>query len=159
MYGLSKVSFNMVNLYSDASKHGFGATYSSHWIQGSWPQEWKGYHITILETYPLLALVHTFGHKLRNSFITFYCDNQGVAEIMNKQSSKDTRIMVLVRMLVLKMLELNINFYAVHIPGVNNVLSDRISPFQVLQALLGSYNMLIESTSIPEEIHPSNLKL
>ncbi len=124
MYGLSKVGSNMVNLYSDASKQGFGATYGSHWIQGSWPQEWKGYQITMLETYPLLALVHTFGHKLRNSFITFYCDNQGVVEIMNKQSSKDIRIMVLVRMLVLKMLELNINFHAVHIQGVNNVLSD-----------------------------------
>ncbi len=89
MYGLSKMSSNKVNLYSDASKQGFGATYGSHWIQGSWPQEWKGYHIIILETYPLLALVHTFGHKLRNSFITFYCDNQGVVEIINKQSSKD----------------------------------------------------------------------
>ncbi len=119
----------MVNLYSDASKQGFGDTYGSHWIQDSWPQEWKDYHITILKTYTLLALVHTFRHKLRNSFITFYYDNQGVVEIINNQSSKDTRIKVLVRMLVLKMLELKINFHAVHIPGVNNVLWDRILVF------------------------------
>ncbi len=123
LYKPSTANSNRINIFSDASNLGFGATYGSNWIQGRWPENWKELHITILETYPLLALVYTFGNKLRNSCIKFYCDNKAVVDIVNKQSSKDPLIMALIRPLVFKMLQFNICFQAEHLPGVNNVLS------------------------------------
>ncbi len=112
---LEKNNSKVINMFSDASGVGFGATYGSYWIQGTWSGSWKMYHITIRETYHILALIYTFGHKLRNSSIRFYCDNAAVAETINKQSSKDSNIMNSIRPLVLKPLELNIHFFAEHI--------------------------------------------
>ncbi len=60
---------NTVKLFSDSSKKGFGACYGSNWIQGIWPSEWKDFHINILELYPILALVETFGHKFRRMML------------------------------------------------------------------------------------------
>ncbi len=127
----SLANANRINLFSDASKLGFGATYCSNWIQGKWPTGWEKFNIAILETNPLLALVYTFGVKLRNSSIQFFCDNKAVVDIVNKQSSREPVIMALVRPLVLKMLELNIRFHVNHIRGLQNVLLDKISRFQV----------------------------
>ena len=159
MYDVSSTDSSRVNLYSDASGMGFGATYGSSWIQGKWPDSWKGLHITVLEAYPLLALIGTFGLKLKNSHIKFYCDNKAVVEIINKQSSKDKHVMNIVRPLVLMLLKLNIHFVAEHIPGVDNILSDSISRFQQTPSLLDSYNMKQVASIIPEDILPSNLTI
>ena len=65
-------SSEAINLYSDASLKGFGATYGSQFITGSFPQEWNRFSITVLETYPVLAVIGTFAAKLRNSKIIFH---------------------------------------------------------------------------------------
>ncbi len=67
--------------------------------------------------------------------------------------------MALVRLLVLKMLELNIRFHVKHIPGLQNVLSDKMSRFQVSKELLQSFKMSTVPTDIPQEIMPHNLDL
>ncbi len=95
-------------MFSDSSKKGFGACYGSNWIQGVWPSEWKDFHINILELYPILALVETFGHKFRNSVIRFHCDNSSVVDVINKQFTKDSVMMVLIRRMVLRLLDLKI---------------------------------------------------
>ncbi len=82
-----------------------------------------------------------------------------MVDIVNKQSSKDPLIMAFIRPLVFKMLEFNICFQAEHIPGVNNVLSDRISQFQNGQELLGKFKMSMSATPVPTEILPQNLDL
>ncbi len=157
LYEIVPVSSYSINLYSDASKLGFGGTFGSNWIQGHWPEGWKEKHITVLETYPLLALIMTFGHKMRNSWIKFHCDNMAVVEIINKQSSKDGQIMSIVRPLVLKLLLLNISFQAVHIPGVTNIISDRLSRFQTTSEFLAEHKMSPVATPIPLEANPQNL--
>lgn len=157
MYKPSVVDSLKIHLYSDASKLGFGGVYGTSWIQGEWPEHWKKYHISVLEMYPVVALIYTFGVKLKNSEIRYFCDNSAVVEVLNKQSSKDSRIMFLVRMLVLKLLEFNIKIYACHIPGKNNILSDKISRFQVSSKLLSRYNMSVNPVLIPKEIHPKIL--
>ncbi len=95
----AKQDLNMWSKFLESynGKSLFGGTYGSFWIQGSWPEHWKKSHIAILEVYPILALVNTFGHKFANSAIVFHCDNQAVVEIINKQSSKDPNIMAIIR--------------------------------------------------------------
>ncbi len=44
-----------IKMYSDASKKRFGGCYGSNWIQGSWPENWRNYHINILEIYPVMG--------------------------------------------------------------------------------------------------------
>ncbi len=104
-------------------------------------------------------MIYTFGHKIRNSCIIFFSDNEAVVQIVNKQSARDSHIMILIRLLVLKLLELNCSFQVVYVPGVKKVLPDRISRFQESRVLLETFKMLMEPTLITTEILPINLNL
>ena len=81
---------------ADASKLGFGATFKDRWIQEAYPPDWvtmfdnHDIGITTLELYPIYVLIAMFGHNIRNSSVLFHSDNQGVVDIINKQSSKKT---------------------------------------------------------------------
>ena len=63
--------------------------------------------------------------------VIFFSDNAAIADIINKQSSKDTAIMVLLRDLVLSCLKHNILFQARHIPGFINSRVNYLSRSQV----------------------------
>ena len=145
--------------YSDASGTGFGATFRSEWIQGVWPESWRHLSITVLEFYPIFILLQKYKKELANSLIFFYCDNEAVTTIINKQTSKCTKSMTILRPFVLALLQNNINFRAIHIPGVKNVLCDKISRQQVSVRLLLSHGMNIQPSSIPMHLMPCNFKL
>jgi hypothetical protein len=145
-----------IHMVSDASKLGFGACYGSKWLQAPYPASWQKYHITFLELYPIFVLIHVFGGLLRNSNIVFHCDNSAVTAILNKQSSKNSDVMAIVRPLVLLLVDLNIYLRSRHIPGVINILPDRISRFQVTPSLLQQYGMDDEPTVLPTHLLPQN---
>ena len=148
-----------LHMYSDASKLGFGATFGSEWIQSTWPENWKALNIALLELFPIYVMIKMFGMKLTNSKILFHCDNIAVVSIVNNQTSKDKLIMKLVRPLVLLLLQFNINFKAVHIAGVKNVLADAISRYQVDNKMLEMYGMQEKPLDIPETLKPTNFQL
>ena len=58
-------------------------------------------------------------------------DNESVVHVINKQTAKDTKMLELLRAMVLICLRNNILFWARHIPGVKNVLADSLSRLQV----------------------------
>ena len=107
----------------------------------------------MLELYPILALIGTFGSKLENHSILFHSDNEGVVEIINKQtsSSKKPVIMNIVRPLVLLLMQHNILLMSCHIPGIRNKLCDAISRFQVTPSLLRHHNMNNVPSVIPDQ--------
>ena len=113
-----------LHMVSDASKQGFGGTFATQWIQSKWPKVWEELNITILEIFPTLVLVSIFCQKNRSAKIIYHCDNQAVVAIINSGTSKDKKVVAILRPLVLKQLENNTLIRAEHIPGVNNVLSD-----------------------------------
>jgi hypothetical protein len=149
-----------IHMFSDASKTAFGATYGKSWIQGIWPPDWQLLDITVLELYPIFLLLSMFAHKLANSKIVFHCDNIAIVFILNKQTAKHPVIMSIVRPLVLLLLQHNITFQAVHIPGKQNILCDAISRLQVnLPAILQQYGMRSLQIPIPTHLLPENFKL
>ena len=66
--------------------------------------------------------------------LVFYCDNQAIVAVINKQTSKDNIIMSLIRSLVVACLKYNIMFVAKHIPGKHNVIADLLSRSQFTAA-------------------------
>ena len=126
-----------VNMCSDASILGMGATFKNNWIQDRYPASWKQLHAsniigsTFLEFYPIYVLIAMFGNQLANQSVLYKSDNQGVVDIINKQTSTSKLTMKLVRRLVLLLISHNIFLHSEHIPGLKNVLCDRISRFQV----------------------------
>ena len=148
-----------IHMVSDASKLGFGACYGTKWLQATYPVPWQSHHITILELYPIFVLISIFGRLMKNSHIMFHCDNSAVNSIINKQSSQDNTVMKIIRPLVLLLIQHNIHLQSKHIPGIRNILPDKISRFQVTQSLLQEYGMDALPTPIPDHLLPSNFTI
>ena len=56
-----------------------------------------------------------------------------VVHILNKQTSKDSDIMKLVRQFVLLIMKYNVMFKAFHLPGICNTAADQLSRLQINQ--------------------------
>ena len=154
------INSTSINLFTDASKIGYGGTFGTFWVQGTWPNlQWAERNIAVLELWPIYVLIAMFGNKMANNRVLFRCDNIAIVQVINKQTAKYTEIMTILRPLILCLLKHNIRFRAEHIPGVQNKLSDAISRFQVTPALLKHYGMQSTSTPIPAHLQPSSFNL
>ena len=126
---------DILNLYTDSSNIGFGDYLNNEWFAGEWPETWKNFHITIKEPFPIVLAVEMWAKYLQNRCIIFHTDNIACAYIINKLSSKESTLMVLVRRLVVQSLKYNIMFKAEHLPGIQNNLSDKLSRQQITEFL------------------------
>ncbi|CAG2220984.1 unnamed protein product [Mytilus edulis] len=120
-----------LHMYTDASNLGFGGFLGTHWFYHGWTDSWLKLHISIREFYPIVLAVELWSQILRNKHVQFHCDNIAVVHCINKQTAKDVQLMALVRRLVVQALKYNIFFEAKHIPGLKNILADKLSRFQV----------------------------
>ena len=109
---------------------GYDATCKKNWFFGKLPEEWTIVVITLEELYPIVAAFHVWG-CFANQSITIHTDNKALVSTLNSKTSKDIKIMVLVRTLVVKSMIGNFQIKAAHIPGVENVLADKLSRLQV----------------------------
>lgn len=126
------------NLFTDSAGGqdlGFGIFFQGHWCCAKWPDYWhkKGItkDITVLELFPILVALFIWGAELRNKRIRFNCDNESVVHILNSMTSKSDRVMSLVRLLMMKCLQLNVMIRATHVPGILNDKCDALSRSQV----------------------------
>ncbi len=106
-----------------------------------------------------MAIINTVGHKLQNSRILFHCDNQAIVAVINKQSSKDGKIMSLLRPLVLALLQHNISFRASYISTHENITADYLSRSQVTPSFFREHSLQPNPEQIRHQLLPENLKL
>ena len=90
-----------------------------------------GLPVTILELFPSVLATEIWGAIMRNHCIVFFSDNHAVVDIVNKQTSREPKIMVFVRRLVLNCLKYNILFKSKHISDILNRECDSLSRLQV----------------------------
>ena len=122
------LSSTHLHLYTDASGSlGYGAVFGRKWLYGPWPANWTSKNIIVLKMFPIVISMILWAAELADKFIIFHTDNQALSEVINKKSTKDTELLVLLRALVLSCLKHNILFKAVHIPGVLNTKADALS--------------------------------
>ena len=147
-------SSTSIKMYSDASGKAFAAILGSHWLQGDFPAPWLEVNIAIKELLPIVLAVRLWATSLANKRILFFCDNEAIVAVINKQSSKEPTIMNLVRTLVAASLIHNIQFRAKHIPGKHNIIADFLSRSQVSKALEVAPWLDKEPSKIPPERLP-----
>ena len=88
-------------------------------------------NITLKEFYPIVLSLEVLGERMAKNCICFHCDNEALVYALNKQTSKDPKVIFLLRKLMLMCLKNNIMFKAEHVPGKKNYLSDALSRFQM----------------------------
>ena len=87
-----------LELYTDAAaSKGYGAIFGKHWFGGAFPEGWHSFNITFLGLFPIVLAVHIWGSNMTNRCVLFFTDNAVLVDIINKQTSKHTLIMVLLR--------------------------------------------------------------
>lgn len=146
-------SSTKLHLFTDAAGScGFGAIYKTHWFYGEWSEEMIDTTITFKELYPIVLAVELWGHLFQNSCIISHSDNQAVVCVINKQSSKESDVMLLIRRLVVACMLKNILMRAEHIPGNYNILPDLLSRFQIRQFQEIAPHMDKNPTIVPDNL-------
>lgn len=73
-----------------------------------WPNHWKDQDImrdlTFLELILVVIAIELWGHDLQNKKVSFRVDNLSLVSVINKQSSKNKRVMELVRHFVYRLM-------------------------------------------------------
>ena len=142
-----------LDLHTDASGSlGYGAIFKEHWIMGAWPEHLIDFPITFKEIFPVVLALEIWGNELRNQCIILHIDNMAAVYILNKQSSRDKDIMVLVRRFVLACMKYNILTKCIHVPTHQNILPDSVSRFQIEKFRLMAPHMDREPTAVPAEL-------
>lgn len=81
--------------------------FGSQWFKGEWNNNCQYQNIAVLELYPIVLAVEVWSKYMANRCILFNTDNQALVHVINKQTSKDSHIMFLVRKVVLRCLKFN----------------------------------------------------
>jgi hypothetical protein len=55
-----------LQLYTDASRLGFGGTFGTKWFSEKWKNEWKDYPIYVKELFPIVITVEIWGQVMAN---------------------------------------------------------------------------------------------
>lgn len=89
----------------------------------------------------------------------FITDNESIVYVINKQTAKDTKLLSLLRTLVLICLQNNIFFRARHIEGAQNILADSLSRLQVGKFKALAPDMNPQPTPLPAHLLPENWEI
>lgn len=123
-----------LQLFTDSAgsaELGCGCFFNGKWAFFQWPKHWIKDNvmkdITFLEMVPVVLAVYLWAPLLANKRIIFRIDNLALVSIINKQTAKSKRVMKLVRRFVLKCMQFNIFFKAMHIDTHANEIADSIS--------------------------------
>ena len=139
---------------SDASGGwGCGAFSSAgEWFQLQWPPSWGKLHITIKELLPVVVSIALWGSSWRGKRVRCRSDNAAVVAILNSGSSKDERVMHLLRSLFLFLASYDVSIFAEHIAGVDNRPADALSRGNHQSFLSQVPGAKQEPVLVPEEL-------
>lgn len=143
--------------YTDAAQSkGYGIIFGKQWAYGRWPESWTEYSISFLEFFPIVAGLSIWSHELKHRRVLFFTDNESIVHVINKQTTKDRKLLGLLSTLVLICLKNNILFRARHIRGTKNILADHLSRLQIERFKALAPDMNPVPTSLPTHMVPEN---
>ena len=119
---------DFLQLFIDASVgRGYGTMCGAQWFFGVCSIYWQTPNITVMGLYPIMATVVMWWKAWANTtFCCFFTDNDSLVFVINKQISKESPIMVLLRRLSLTCLSYDIIFTAQHVPGIDVLPNDHV---------------------------------
>lgn len=125
------------------------------WFSEKWTNEYKDYHISVKELFPIVIAVEIWGQVMANKKVCFFSDNMAVVQVINKQTGKDRNIMKLLRRFIVHCLKFSILFRAKHVSGIENVLSDKLSRLQMAEF----HRLAPQMDQFPVEVPPAKFNI
>ena len=126
---------HVVQLFTDASKEGWGAHLGDFTARGVWSSQESLLHINYLELKAVLLALQQFEHLCRDQIVLVATDNTTVVSYINKQGGmRSGSLCALLWRLLSWCHPRGIVLRARHIPGRLNVIDDKLSRHnQVIQ--------------------------
>ena len=117
------------------------------WIDIIGLDSWPDAGSTGPELLAVVTIATWLAEYFRDKSIVFHCDNKGVIPMITKEkcSLRNETHLRLIRYFVVKAFEYRFKYWAVHIPGIDNVEADKLSrfydaPFERLYRLAPPFN-------------------
>ena len=120
-------------VYTDASSYGWGATLfqAGKYFRktgGRWLNREKQQHINILELRAIQFALFAFRTFITHCYVRLHCDNTTAISYINKFGGcRNTSMNYLSRKIWLWCIDNKASITAIHIPGIHNILADRLS--------------------------------
>jgi hypothetical protein len=121
----------------DACESGAGAHFNGDWTYYAWEidyPEYAGKHINVLELKAVVLAAEKWGPQWAGLHILVRTDNMATVAAVNKTYSRSPELLLLIRELFWLSVIYNFKITTRYIPGVENVISDRISRLTSLNA-------------------------
>ncbi len=121
---------NTIELWSDASDIGAGATFGNQWLCIPFPGDkavFKQFPIAWLKLYIVVVMFKTWCQNLTNDRITLHIDNQVIVHAINNGVCKNDGIMELIRELCSILFQNNMECHCIYIESSHNVTADALS--------------------------------
>ena len=128
-----------LDFYTDASLNenfGVGCFFPPNWGFAAWEPGWIAKvkpSIMYLELVALCAGVFMWQERLANMKVEIFCDNTGVRDIVNKNTSGCKNSMLLLRLLTLNSLKYNRRIKVKYVESAKNVFADHLSRMKLDQ--------------------------
>ena len=142
-----------VHVFTDASgSWGCGASWEDRWFKAPWSTAWLSVNITIKEMVPIILALAVWGQQWASQHVQIHSDNMAVVEIVRAKSSRDRKVMHLLRCMHFFMARHDIRLTAVHVPGVSNSRADALSRNNVPLFMQITPQARRSQTTIPENL-------
>ena len=156
-----KLEADEIDFYSDSSKNpnlGCGGVCEDEWFVIKWDHDFiikNDPSINYLELYALTVSVFNWIYKFEGKTVALFCDNMSVVHMVNTKTSSCKQCMILIRLIVLKGMQHNVNIMAKHVTTKNNYVSDCLSRLKLDQFRKATGNKYKQfPTEIPEQFWP-----
>ena len=149
-----------LELWTDASLHGYGAHLLDHVLSGTWSPELARKHINFLELYTVKLALRHWEDIVTNQCLLVHVDNTTVIAYINKQGgARSPTLCHLTQEILTWCHQRNVILRAVHIKGSLNVKADYLSRKGSVIHTEWSLNPLIISKIHHQWIDPPQLDL
>ena len=109
---------------------GFAVVLGNDWFKETWPASSDSFSQTFKDLVPIATAIRLWAKHLVNKKLVILCPNKQCCDAVNNTTSRDTRVMSLLRPLVVSNMLNNIQIYAVFAPNATSPLAQRLAHFQ-----------------------------
>lgn len=131
---------------------GYGAFLDGQWFSGRWLPSQLSASIAFKELFPIVLAAHVWGSSWRGLRVQFWCDNQGVADLISRRFCSDGPLGGLLRNLFLAAARHSFWVSAIHVPGRANSIADALSRSQFQRFRSLDPTVASEPTPVPGQL-------